>query len=139
MKVRVIIITSLLIMLSVIIFTFQSSKKALFEQIEIEDLDKEFQHTINQIKEQNIYFIARGKTIILYSNLGKSGMYTYPYAEIKMARNKLIVDIKSRDAASEEYIKEILTVRLNIDHLPEEIEASFLDQKINYKVINIGR
>jgi hypothetical protein len=61
----------------------------------IEELDKDIQNTINQIKEPNIYFILKDSTIILFSNLGLSGFYTNPSAVIKKNDNKLIVNIRA--------------------------------------------
>jgi hypothetical protein len=137
MKVRFTIILMLFIGLATLIITLQL-KDVDFDQVKIEDLDDDIQNAIKQIKEQNIYLITKNRTIILYSNLGKSGMYTYPYAEIKRKGDKLIVNIKSKMAADEEFVKEILVVRINIKHLPQEIETTFLDQKTNYRIINLN-
>jgi hypothetical protein len=137
MKVRFTIILMLFIGLATLIFTLQSDDVD-FDQVKIEDLDKDIQNAIKQIKEYNIYFITKNRTIILYSNLGKSGMYTYPYADIKKKGDKLIVNVKSNMAANDQFVKEILVVRINIKQLPQEIETTFLDKKINYSIINLN-
>jgi hypothetical protein len=133
---RVKLILMILIAATLLIFTLQSDVVD-FDQVKVEDLNKDFQDTIKQIKEQNIYFITKDKTIIFYSNLGKSGMYTYPYAEIIKNNDKLIVNIKSHMATDDQYVKEILIGRINLKTLPKEIETSFLDQKANYRIINL--
>lgn len=137
MKVKIIMILILLIAITTLIFTLQS-EDVDYEQVKIEELDIDFQNAINQINEKNIYFITQGETVILYTNLSKSGLYTYPYAEIKQKRDRLIVNINSHMATNDQFVKEILIARINIKHLPGEIETTFLDEKTNYTIINLG-
>lgn len=136
MKAKILIIMISLLVVSIMIFS-SPSNDVDFVPVTMEDLNQDFLEVINQIEEQNIYFITKGKTIILYSNMGKSGLYTYPYAEIKQEDNKLIVNVKSHMAASDEYVKEILIASLKIKRLPKEIETTFLGEKTNYEIINL--
>jgi uncharacterized protein YxeA len=140
MKVKILIIFIAVLIAFISVLFVVKSRDIDFDVVKVEELDNDFQDTIKQIKEQNTYFIIKDKTIVVYSNLGKSGLYTYPYAEIIQEKNKLTVNIKSHMAADERYVKEILIVRINnIKQLPNEFETTFLDQKTNYKIIDLSK
>lgn len=126
----------LLMLATIIIYTIQP-KEVAFEQLQIEDLDAEIQSAIHQTHEQGIYFFVKDQTIILYSNLSKSGLYTYPYAEITSKSNKLFVKVESELAPSDEMVKENLIGRVDLKKLPEVIEASFLGGKVESKIIRL--
>ncbi|SEU19664.1 hypothetical protein [Paenibacillus sp. NFR01] len=108
-----------------------------YEQVKVEDLQEEVQDQIAQIKEPNIYLITNDDAVILYSTLGKSGMYTYPQAEIQTKGKKLIVDITSKSNPGPEDTKENLIAKLHLDRLPSEVEASFLGNRVDYERIDI--
>lgn len=140
MKYKILIIFTVVLIACIAIIITIKSEDIEFDEVRVEELDKDIQDTIKQIKEQKTYFIIKDKTIVLYSNLSKSGLYTYPYAEIIQKKSKLIVNIKSHMAADEQYIKEILIVRIkNIKQLPKEFETTFLDQKTDYKIIDLSK
>jgi hypothetical protein len=137
MKARLSVILLLIISLSILVITLKS-EDIIYEQVKVEELDIDIQNVIKQINEQNIYFIIKDSIIILYSNLGKSGMYTYPSAIIKKKGDKLTVNIKSNMATDDEFVKEELFVRIYMNRLPKEINASFLGKQImDYKIIDV--
>lgn len=104
--------------LAVIIFFLTRSSDVAFEPLSLEELDADFQDSIEHIEAPGIYFITKDDTLVLYSNLGKSGLYTYPYAEISQERNKLVVNIKSQFAQTDEMVKENLIGRIDLKKLP---------------------
>lgn len=139
-KYKFLILFAALLLVSISIFILVKSDEIGFNvvKIKMEELDKEIQDTIEQINEQNTFFIIKDKTIVVYSNLGKSGLYTYPYAEIKQERGKLVVNIKSHMAADQQYGKEILLVKItNIKKFPDDYETSFLGKKTSYRIIDL--
>ncbi|MBH5316852.1 hypothetical protein I6N90_03380 [Paenibacillus sp. GSMTC-2017] len=136
MRVKIIGLLVAVIAATVLIFTFQSNKVG-FEEVKVEQLDEEFQAIIKQLDKPNIYFITKGKTIILYSTLSKSGMYTYPFAEIVRNKDQLIVNISSHLPGSVENKSELLIGKLDLKKLPKDIDASFLSQKVDHEIINL--
>jgi hypothetical protein len=136
MKYQFLLIISVIVLVGILYLIYQS-KDAAYQEVRIEELDKEIQDTINQIDEPNIYFIYDGKTIVLFSNLGKSGMYTFPSAEIYHKRDLLTVNIKSSMAHNDQFIKDTLLAKINMNKLPKEIKASYEGKPIHYKVIKL--
>jgi hypothetical protein len=143
MKYKIYIITTLILITFVAILLAINSRKIEFEEVRVEELDKDIQLAIEQINkdyDQNIFFIIKDKTIIVYSNLSKSGMYTYPYAEIIQRKNKLVVNIKSDFTRDVKHDSEIVIVKINnINKLPDEIETTFLDKQTDYEIIDLTK
>ncbi|WP_438449497.1 hypothetical protein [Gorillibacterium sp. sgz5001074] len=140
MKYKILILSIAVLIASISVFIIFKSGDIDFDVVKVEELDKDIQDTIKQINEQNTYFIIKDKTIVVYSNLGKSGLYTYPYVEIKQEDGKLVVNINSHMAADEQYVKEILIVRINnIKKLPDDFGTTFLGQKTDYKIKDLSK
>ncbi|WP_337097995.1 hypothetical protein [Paenibacillus sp. YIM B09110] len=143
MKTRVAIVTAVIFLVVAFLFGIQfittpEQESLAHEQVAIEQLDPQFQSAIKQLAEPNVYFIEKDSSIILFSNLSKSGMYTYPLADIKLSGEKLIVTITSHSNPDEHTSKEGLFVKLALEQLPDDIEVTFLDQQVsNYEVIKL--
>lgn len=137
MKGRLIAGVLFAVVVFMVIQLYEPARSIGYEQVKVEDLQEEVQDRIAQIKEPNIYLITKDDAVILYSSLGKSGMYTYPQAEIQTKGKKLIVAITSKSNPGPEDAKEILIAKLHLDRLPSEVEASFLGNRVDYERIVI--
>jgi hypothetical protein len=132
------IISCLVMVILVSLFVVFKQEVLKAQQIHLNELDIDFQNAINQLRTKpNIYLITKGSNIILYSNLQKSGLYTFPYAVLKKDGEKLIIQIESHLTADEDYPKDELIARINLTQLPNQIEASFLGYKTEYKIITL--
>ncbi|GEM_PF-5398144 len=141
MKYKMFFIFTLVLITLVVMLLTINSRNVEFEEVRVEELDKDIQLLIEQINkdyDRNIFFIIKNKTIIVYSNLSKSGMYTFPYAEIIQRKNKLVVNIKSGFARDVEHDSENVIVKINnYNKLPDEIETTFLDKQTDYEIIDL--
>ena len=138
MKAKILLILVAIVSFAFIFFVMQSDDVD-FKPMTIEELNPDIQNAIYQIEASGVYFIIQEDTTILYSSLGKSGMYTYPFAEIKQNDGKLTIKINSKSSPSDQDVQEGLIGRIDIKKLPEDIEISFLGQAVDYKIINLDQ
>lgn len=129
--------SAIIVTVVAVAFAFKANELK-YEQISFEQLENVgVQNLIGALSEPNVYFIMMDSSIVLYSNLQKSGMYTYPKAKIGMKDNKLKIDITTDKDPTVSSVKEGLFVKLYMDKLPDQINITFMGQKISkYEIIN---
>ncbi|MDF2651148.1 MAG: hypothetical protein K0Q73_6953 [Paenibacillus sp.] len=137
MKAKLFIIFLVIVAVPILVWILMPGQ-IKYEEVKLEELDKTVQNAIEQLSEPNVYFIMKDSIVVLYSNLGKSGMYTYPTAEVVKKRDQLTVKIKSNMAVNDPFVKEVLIAKMSMQRLPDQIEAFYEGQKTNHKIINLN-
>ncbi|MEO3944271.1 hypothetical protein [Gorillibacterium sp. CAU 1737] len=127
-------LTAVAIVIIAILVNPFATKKVKVEQVTLEQVeDIGLRNLIGMLTEPNVYFFETDSSVILYSTMGKSGLYTYPTADIKLKGKRLVVDITSNQKTA--LTKEGLLVKMDLKSLPEDISVRFLGGNVpNYQV-----
>ncbi|MCU6707291.1 hypothetical protein M6D81_01100 [Paenibacillus sp. J5C_2022] len=84
--------------------------------------------------EPNVYFAVMDGNVIMYCNMGKSGLYTHPVATVKKRGDVLSVQIDSNPKRA--LTNEDILIEIDLDKLPGKIEVYVLGEPVNdYRVI----